>query len=89
MNSLFENPTADQINIYGKILRIIDAALHYPTKSSSNLDMYKVEVPTNKNREDSIKCVSSDVKCKMVLLKIFELPNDEQDCYVVPLLHTM
>ena len=62
--------------------------LCYPC-DSSYLDIYKVQ-PVEKTHEEELRIefVASDIKCKMVLLKIFELQGDTRQWYVVPLLRS-
>lgn len=70
------------ITIVGKELEIVDNAFVYPTESRL-LDIFKVE----EKKAASMQISLQDVKCKMVQLSVFELPSDEKEIYVIPMLH--
>lgn len=74
---------SSKICIKGRELDTIQAAYTYPTNSEL-FNMYEVK-QNEKNKEQEF--VLSDVKCKMVLLKVFEFENDEKTEIAVPLLH--
>ena len=87
LESSVPNPLEKDIRIYGNVLKIMKSALEYPS-DSKDFDMYQVEVPTQNNKTE-IEFSVSEIKTKMVLLKIFELNTGPQEWYVVPLLHTL
>ena len=79
------NKTNDVNNIYlkGKKLEVLPSNFNYPC-NFENLQIFKVKInDSNKDIEVSIK----DVQCKMLLMTIYELPEDKKDSWVAPLLH--
>lgn len=86
MDSLYLNPSEEDINIHGNILKIMKPALEYPS-SSADLDMFQMEIPDMKENLEKITFKICDIKSKMVLLKIFELESDLQEWYAILLLH--
>ena len=72
-------------NIYlkGKILEILPSDFNYPC-NASDLKIFKVKVDDfNKDAQALLK----DVDIKMILMTIYELPEDDKDSWVAPLLH--
>ncbi|KAJ8687201.1 hypothetical protein QAD02_022995 [Eretmocerus hayati] len=72
-----------EICIEGRSIEILGPALNYPCDSSA-LNMFKVSHDTN---NPVIKSNLALIKCKMVLLDIFELEGDPIESYAMPLLH--
>ena len=71
------NKTNDVNNIYlkGKKLEVLPSNFNYPC-NFENLQIFKVKInDSNKDIEVSIK----DVQCKMLLMTIYELPEDKKD----------
>ncbi|KAJ8677860.1 hypothetical protein QAD02_013647 [Eretmocerus hayati] len=75
----------EDITIEGSRIQIIGPAVKFPCNSSI-LDMYGVD--EKDGDDDQVVSQMSLVKCKMILLKIFETDLDEErDMYTMPLLH--
>ena len=73
----------EKIYLKGKILEVLSSNINYPS-NSTDLNIFKVKVDiTNKDLQVCLK----DVDRKMILMTIYELPEDEKNSWVVPLLH--
>ena len=80
-SSLTDN-NANEIRLIGKTWKILQSAFNYPTDSSS-LSIFKVE----QTCEEQVEYCLSEVKSKILLLKIYELSHDNPNIYAVPFLH--
>ena len=91
MESAVFSSQLEEMTVHGRLLKITGPALDYPPGCSKVLNMYCVEVPDDnqKSSQTIVKFNASEIKTKMVLLKIFEISNDSQEWYVVPLIHSL
>lgn len=83
-NTSIENVTADTIKLFGKKFEKSQSAYKYPCDSSL-LSTFSVEEP--KKGEENCEFLLSDIQCKAVILKIFEIDADEKKIFAMPLLH--
>lgn len=74
----------NNIFIVGKKYKIVGSAFDFPDVSSK-LDIFRIQV---NEKAISQQYSLSKIKCKIVLLKIYELIGDEIEMYAVPMLHT-
>lgn len=79
----FQDISVQNICVYGKKFEIIGPAYQFPCNSLS-LETYIVKESEKKECE---KFLFSQIKCKGVVLKIFELESDEKKIYAMPFLH--
>lgn len=71
------------IEIIGEKVTIVGDAVDYPTESSL-LNMFEIE---ESNKSKTITFLLQEIKCKAVILEIFELCTDKKKVYAVPMLH--
>ena len=77
------NNDVKDIIVFGKKLKIIESDINYPC-NLCDLKIFKVQLPAVENSE---KTMLTNVHCKMMLITIYELPEDDKESWVVPLLH--
>lgn len=73
----------NNLNFKGKKVTVIGPALDYPSDSTI-LNIFKVLI--NKSAV-TVEDKFSNIKSKLILLNIFELPGEVGESYAIPILH--
>lgn len=80
-----KNYDKQDILVSGKQMVIKQQAFQYPLDSSFLFNMFELQ-PGN-GPFTMCAFTLNDILCKMMIIKVYELENEPQEWYAVPLLH--